>query len=199
MATLVVPFRGEGAKSRLGEAGPTLARAMLTDVLVACDQVGTTALVTDDTDAREIATELGAAVIDDPGGGQGAAVAAAVERLTVGPVLIVNADLPCVRPDDLEALLAAIPPEGLALVAATDGTTNALGLAEASLFAPLYGPGSAEEFRAHASQLGVPSLRVDIPNLADDVDTVEDLERLEDRLGDHTRAALAELREASPQ
>ena len=44
------------------------------------------------------------------------------------PILIVNADVPCVVPDDLRALLAATPAGGIALVEALDGTTNALGL-----------------------------------------------------------------------
>src|SRR5829696_6976538 len=70
-----------------------------------------------------------------------------------------------------------------ALDAALDGTTNAVALASADLFQPLYGPGSAERFAA----LG-PSQRVDAPNLVDDVDTVEDLARLEARLGPHTRS-----------
>ena len=59
----------------------------------------------------------------------------------------------------------------------------------AGLFAPLYGPGSAARFAALA-----PSRMVDSPNLMDDVDTVADLERLEARLGPHTRSVLAALR-----
>jgi hypothetical protein len=74
-------------------------------------------------------------------------------------------------------LLAAAP----ALVAAADGTTNAISLADAIDFRPLYGPGSAARFEA----LGLHPLH--IPNLADDVDTVEDLEDLADRLGAHSR------------
>ena len=40
----------------------------------------------------------------------------------------------------------------------------------------------------------VPAVTADIPNLADDVDTLADLERLDGRLGPHTSAVLEELR-----
>jgi len=56
------------------------------------------------------------------------------------------------------------------------------------VFEPLYGPGSAERFAALA-----PSTRLDAPNLMDDVDTPDDLARLEGRVGEHTRRVLATL------
>ena len=107
-------------------------------------------------------------------------------------MLVVNADLPAVTPRDLLALLGSIPPDGIAVAAAPDGTTNALGLAAPGLFESVYGPGSAERFLALA-----PSRLVEIPNLADDVDALSDLERLEGRLGAKTRAALETLRFAA--
>ena len=83
--------------------------------------------------------------------------------------------------------MTGLPPGGLALAPAADGTTNALALAEPRLFRPLYGPGSAERFLA----LPVPAVTVDHPNLADDVDTLDDLHRLELRAGPRTQMALA--------
>jgi 2-phospho-L-lactate guanylyltransferase len=180
MPTVVVPFRGESAKRRLAPAPEddraTLAYAMLEDVLAACSVV-----------AGRVAVASG-------GGGQGAAVEAELRRVDSGPVLVVNADLPAAQPRDLLTLLGALPEDGLALVAASDGTTNALALAAPHLFAPLYGPGSAERFLAHAERLGMPAAVAAIPNLVDDVDTLGDLERLEERLGPHTAAALDALR-----
>lgn len=188
MTCVVVPFRGEDGKSRLpAEIRSPLALAMLGDVLEACIAVGPTTLVTNDGPARALAAELGAAACDDPGGGQGAAVAAALVALA-GPVLVVNADLPCVTPVELEALLEAAP----ALAEAADGTTNALSLPDAARFAPLYGPGSAARFRAHLPGIEV----VALPGLADDVDTLADLERLVDRVGLRTRSALAAVEAA---
>ena len=178
MPTVVVPFRSEDAKRRLEpapeEARRALARAMLEDVLAAC---------------RAVAEPIVAGE-----GEQGEAVETALRGVENGPILVVNADLPCARPRDLLTLLGALPPDGLALVEAADGTTNALALAAPHLFAPLYGPGSAERFRARAARLGASAATAEIPNLADDVDSLADLERLEGRLGPYTVAALEQVR-----
>ena len=153
MTTFVIPFHVNG-KTRLGDG--ELARAMLADV-------------------QDAASE--AIVVDTPGG-QGVALAAALAGLN-GPVTIVTSDLPCATPAELAELTAAAP----ALVAADDGTTNALALRDAGDFEPLYGAGSAARF---AARLGAKAL--DLPGLRDDVDTWDDLERVRTRVGKHTRA-----------
>jgi 2-phospho-L-lactate guanylyltransferase (CobY/MobA/RfbA family) len=155
MATFVIPFRVNG-KTRLGDRA--LADAMLADVRAAA---------------------YDALLVESPGG-QGEALAAALADLS-GPVTIVNSDLPCVTESELEELSAAAP----ALVAAEDGTTNALALRDARDFEPLYGAGSAERFE---KRLG--ATRLDLPGLRDDVDTWDDLERVRARVGKHTRAYL---------
>lgn len=158
MPTFVVPYRLNG-KSRLGD--PELARAMLEDVCAAC-------------------APLGEVLVCDGPGGQGQALVAFLADVS-GPVVIVNADVPCARTDELEALAAAAP----ALVAAPDGTTNALSLADARDFVPLYGAGSAGRY---AGTLGAQAL--DLPGLRDDVDTWADLLRVGDRAGTCTRGLL---------
>ena len=173
MPTIVVPFRGENGKQRVelpNDDRTALARAMLDDVVAACSSVGEVVVAT-------------------AGGGQGPAVAAALAKLD-GRVLVVNADLPCATSDDIRALDDATPTEGIAYVAASDGTSNALGLSSPSLFAPLYGPGSAARFREHARSLGVDAVEAEIANLVDDVDSLDDLGRLDGRVGPRTRAAL---------
>ena len=162
MTHFVIPFR-YGGKTRLGDS--ELALAMLRDITDAVNTLGREALI-----------------VDGPGG-QGADVLRALATLS-GPVTIVNGDVPCVTPDELDELTKRAP----AIVAARDGTTNALSILDRSAFAPLYGPGSAARFETH---LGAE--RLALPGLRDDVDTWDDLERIRDRVGKHTRRYLKQL------
>ena len=149
---------------------------MLGDVVAAALEVGRVLVVTDDASV----VPPGAAHVPDPNDGLAAAVAAGLARAD-GHALVVNADLPCATPRAIGRLAAA----GLALVEADDGTTNALSLPDPAVFEPLYGPGSAERFRAHAG-----FATVAIPELETDVDSGEDLERLVLPLGPRTRVLL---------
>jgi 2-phospho-L-lactate guanylyltransferase len=153
---------------------------MLGKVLAAATAVGPTILVTESeaTCARALASEHGARVLDDPGDGQGAAVHAGLAAVSEWPVIVVNADLPAVQARDLLALLGAMPEHGIAIAPAADGTTNALALARPGLFEPLYGPGSAARFRAHAEEFGVEITELAAPALALDVDTLAELEQI---------------------
>jgi 2-phospho-L-lactate guanylyltransferase len=196
VTAIVVPFSGAEGKRRLDvppAARAALALAMLGDVVTACVATGPTIVVTDDDRGAALARELGADVCADPGGGQGAAVAAALAQLDGQPVLVVNADVPCVVPHDLRTLAGAAELGALGLVEAADGTTNALALPSAAAFAPLYGPGSAGRFRDHAAATGVDAVSAAIPNLVDDVDTLADLDGLSFRVGPRTQVAVATL------
>ena len=192
MTQIVVPFRGRSGKQRLDateDARGRLSLAMLGDVLAAATAVGRTLVVTVAPDGRALAEDLGAEPVAEPGGGQGAAVAAALAALGERAALVVNADLPCVVPHDLRTLAGAAELGAIAYVEAEDGTTNALALPDAGLFAPLYGVGSAARFRDHADNVGVTAISCAIPNLSDDVDTLDDLRRVGLRAGPRTQAA----------
>jgi 2-phospho-L-lactate guanylyltransferase len=200
VATVVIPFAGVDGKTRLHASPGTrreLALAMLGDVLAACIPFGRTLVVTSSGEAGVLAAELGADLAPDTGGGQGGAVQAALADLKAGAILVVNADLPCSTPDDLEALAAATPDGGLGLVEAADGTTNVLSLPGRHAFAPLYGAGSAARFRDHARMLGMAVVTVHVPNLVDDVDTLADLHNVQPRCGPRTQACLALLSEGA--
>jgi 2-phospho-L-lactate guanylyltransferase len=200
MATVVIPFAGAEGKTRLHSSSRirrALAQAMFCDVLAACVVVGETRVVTPDEEGATAAREAGAGVVADPGGGQGAAVEAGLKGIELGGILVVNADVPCAVPHDLRSLLAATPIGGVALVEALDGTTNALSLPAPDTFAPLYGPSSSDRFRAHAASLDLEAVSVSIPNLAEDVDTMDDLTRLQLRVGPRTQACLSELERSS--
>jgi 2-phospho-L-lactate guanylyltransferase len=192
MTQIVVPFRGRSGKQRLEaseEARARLSLAMLGDVLAAATAVGRTLVVTGDAEGQALADQLGAETVAEPGGGQGAAVGAALE-LVEGTALVVNADVPCVVPHDLRTLAGAAELGAIGFVEAEDGTTNALALPEAAHFAPLYGGGSAARFRDHADELGLLAISCAIPNLSDDVDTMEDLRRIGLRAGPRTQATI---------
>jgi 2-phospho-L-lactate/phosphoenolpyruvate guanylyltransferase len=199
MAPIVIPFRGLAGKQRIDapdELREQLALAMLGDVVSACVAVDRTLVVTRDEEGGELAEHLGAELVDDPGGGQGPAVAAGLAELPDRPALVVNGDLPCVVPRDLRSLAGLAELGAFGLVEAGDGTTNALALPRPKLFAPLYGAGSAARFREHAVSLRYEISAAAIPNLVDDVDTRADLERLALRVGPRTQAALGALRDA---
>ena len=196
MTTVVIPFAGVEGKTRLHASRRTrheLSLAMFGDVLAAALPVGSVRVVTPDPDGIALARSAGAQLVDDPGSGQGAAVAAAVAELEPGAILILNADVPCVVPDDLRVLLAATPAGGMALVEALDGTTNALSIPAPEAFADLYGRDSAARFRSHGEALGLEVVTAAVPNLADDVDRLDDLQRLHLRLGPRSQAALSTL------
>jgi 2-phospho-L-lactate guanylyltransferase len=174
---VVIPYRGDAKRRLPSSLRAAVAIAMLGDVVEAAAAVGRVVVVTDDPSVVPAV----ASVVGDPGGGLGAAVAAGL-ALVEGHALVVNADLPAATPGSIQRLADA----GLALVEASDGTTNALSLPDPRLFAPLHGPGSAARFRAHA-----PFATVAIPELEFDVDSDTDLERLPRSLGPRTRALLA--------
>jgi 2-phospho-L-lactate guanylyltransferase (CobY/MobA/RfbA family) len=159
----IVPYRANG-KTRLGDA--SLGEAMMLDVVAACRAAGG-----------------GDVVVADSPGGQGEAVLAALAGHT-GAAIIVNSDLPSVTPAELRELAARAP----ALVAATDGTTNAIAVDDARAFVPAYGEASASRY---ADALGAATLS--LPGLVADVDTWEDLERVRVRVGSHTRRYLETL------
>lgn len=177
MPTVVIPFAGVEGKTRLHgsrDVRRALSDAMLADVVAACRAAGQVRIVT-------------------TRGGQGPAVAASLADLDSGPLLVVNADLPCVTAADLDAFRAETPGGGVALVEAVDGTTNALSLPGPETFAPLYGAGSASRFRAHFVELGLECVTVRLPNLIDDVDTLDDVRRLLPRCGAQTREAFERI------
>jgi 2-phospho-L-lactate guanylyltransferase len=161
---VVIPFRSRG-KSRLPpDLRRPLSLAMLADVVDASLPLGDVRVVTSDVHGADTARRRAASVVADPGGGQGAAVAAALAD-AAGSCLVVNADLPLATTAALDRLAAVAP----ALVAAADGTTNALSLPCRASFEPLYGRGSARRFVERGFEPLV------IPELEHDVDTCDGL------------------------
>ncbi|MGD9571727.1 MAG: 2-phospho-L-lactate guanylyltransferase [Thermoleophilia bacterium] len=178
--------------------------AMLTDVLAACAGAHALAgvmVVTSDPAARGMAEAIAGArvVSDEPPRGMNAAVVRGLEAVAAAGAdgaLVLTADLPLARPEDLDAVVAAAPPGPSGTVAPSwDGTgTNAMLLRPPGALTPRLGVDSLARHLAQAARRGVPVTRLDLPTLALDIDTPRDLAELMARGGGGaTLAACARL------
>jgi 2-phospho-L-lactate/phosphoenolpyruvate guanylyltransferase len=176
-AHVLVPLKRIDPKSRLADALPLeervrLMRGLLAGVVSAAREAG--------VERVTVVTGLpvkGYEVWDDRGLAWNDALAAAMTEVVTAPlVAVISADLPLIRADDVEELLAATPVRGIAIARALDGGTNAVSMRPPGLVRTHFGePGSCA---VHAA-LGVPHAVVDLPGLAFDVDTPADLARMQ--------------------
>jgi 2-phospho-L-lactate guanylyltransferase len=175
-AHVLVPLKRIDPKSRLADELPLqervrLMRGLLAGVVGAVREAG--------VDRVTVVTGLALKdyeVWNDRGLPWNDALAAAIEEVVTEPVVaIVSADLPSLRADEVEELLAATPERGIAIARALDGGTNAVSMRPPGLVRTHFGElGSAA---VHAA-LGVDHVVLDLPGLAFDVDTPEDLARM---------------------
>lgn len=209
----ILPIKSlDRAKHRLSaELDPVprraLVEAMFSDTLVALrrsaviDQV---LVVTGDHAAQRIGGGYGAHVIEDPEVGHSDAALRGVARaLELGATraLLVPGDCPLIDPTELDALARrdAAEPSVLIVPDRHGHGTNALLLTPPDALAPSFGEGSHDRHHAHARAAGVTSETVEVPSLALDVDTPEDLATVEARLESsrggaaHTRGMLRQL------
>lgn len=183
---LVVPVKGlDAAKSRLrgaadgGVGDPArhaeLALALALDTLdavLAARRVASVVVVTsDETVRRELAGTGVRIVRDEPGSGLNAALTHGAARLPRDlPRGALQADLPALRPEELDEALARTTTRAFCTDARGDGTTLLLAPAGTPLD-PRFGPGSAAAHRAS----GAVALAGELPGLRRDVDTEADL------------------------
>jgi len=180
------------AKQRLRGEVPAplreaLVKAMLEDVLSALAHASSIAEVVvvaasgpSGEAARAIARRSGAEVIADRGEGHNQAARmgiAAARRRGAERVLLVPGDCPAVEARELDELLAsAAPPPGLTVVPDRHGTgTNALVISPPGVLGPAFGPGSCARHQELARRAGIACRVCEVPSLALDVDTPEDL------------------------
>ena len=135
------------------------------------------AVVTSDDDAVRAAAALGVATVTDGGLPWNEGLVHALARVpTPGGVTFLAADLPAVTTADVEALLEAAPPHGVAIARARDAGTNALVIVPPRLIVPSFGaPRSAAVHATLAAAAGAAAVVVDRPGLSLDLDTPEDL------------------------
>ncbi|HWG65222.1 MAG TPA: 2-phospho-L-lactate guanylyltransferase [Streptosporangiaceae bacterium] len=203
--SLVIPVKVLAiAKSRLADlAGPArsaLALAMAADTVSAAVQskaVAAVIVVTDDEVAARALGELSAVVVPDqpaaglnPAVAHGASVAAA--RWPECGTAALAADLPALRPEELDRALSAAAAWPEAFVADAEGTGTTLYTARpGARFRPQFGPESARRHR----ESGAREITIeDVPSLRSDVDTPAGLQRAGALgLGPRTAALTADL------
>lgn len=176
-AHVLVPLKGlDLAKTRLAgvlspEERAELMRSLLERVVGAVHEAGVkrvTLVTRESIDGHEVWDDSGLPWND-------ALANAAAEVVTAPLVAVVSADLPLLRAEEVEALLEATPERGIAIARALDGGTNAVSMRPPGLVQTHFGEsGSAA---VHAA-LGVEHTIVDLPGLAFDIDTPEDLARM---------------------
>ncbi|MER7151818.1 2-phospho-L-lactate guanylyltransferase [Streptomyces lydicus] len=185
--SLVVPLKPlVRAKSRLSRAAgeefrPRLALAFALDTVaaaLACANVRDVAVVTDDQLATERLVALGASVVPDtPGAGLNAALAHGADvirsRRPGAPVAALNADLPALRPAELELVLhsASLFPRAFLADAADIGTTLLTATSGVELEPAFGGASRARHLASGAREI----VAADVPSVRRDVDTGEDL------------------------
>jgi 2-phospho-L-lactate/phosphoenolpyruvate guanylyltransferase len=209
----ILPIKSfDEAKQRLrDELDPTprraLVEAMFSDVLIALRRaklVDQVLVVSADNVAQRIAGGYDAMVVQDEDAGHNQAAAQGAARaleLGVDRVLMVPGDCPLISPMELDGLLGhPAPAPSVLIVPDRHGSgTNALVLAPPDALMPAFGPGSHERHRQHATGAGVHVESVEVPSLALDIDTPEDLAAVEATLEQtrggaaHTRGMLRQL------
>jgi 2-phospho-L-lactate/phosphoenolpyruvate guanylyltransferase len=218
-ATAIIPVkRFAHAKTRVVETiGPpgraALLRAMLADVLMALDrsrEVERVILVTGEGRAEKVAMDRAKRiptpleVLQEPSdrGHSEAATLGIIRAKALGAecTALLPGDCPLLVPRELDAVLAQFEAGMVGVAADRHGTgTNGLFLAPADAIGPAFGPGSRDRHLDRAKRAGFQAELVDVPSLALDLDTSEDLEMLAEILDSDpkraplTAAALAEL------
>jgi 2-phospho-L-lactate/phosphoenolpyruvate guanylyltransferase len=216
MRTLaVVPIKTlDAAKQRLASAlasgaRQSLAQAMFSDVVASLRRSRTIddiAVVTSDVTAEALAHGDHVTILrDDRQAGQSAAALIGIHFALVAGydrVLLVPGDTPLLDAREVDELLETCATDQLAAAIVPDrhGTgTNALVLTPPDAMEPSFGPGSCERHVRLADQAGAARRVIEVPSLAHDVDTPEDLQAMAATLagarslGPRTRGALRQL------
>ena len=176
---VVVPIKSFATgKERLSpsldpDARDFLIRAMADHVISVAERAGLLpVLVTDSSEVADWGAARGLPSLPDPGGGLSAAAEAGIAwaRAAGSHWLVVHADLPLLRPEDLTALTEALAEGADPISPSADGGTSAIGGGEPLVLS--YGPGS---FHRHLPRLASPRIVVR-PGLSHDIDSATDLE-----------------------
>jgi 2-phospho-L-lactate guanylyltransferase len=193
--TAVVPVKGLAtAKGRLADAlgaddRTRLAEAMFLDAIMKfprCRSLDDVLVVTSDPSVERQARWFGHSVLvqeDDHGhseaaaAGVRAAMAEGAERVAMLPI-----DCPMLNPEEVDAHFGRSPRSALIVPDRHKTGTNALVLTPPDVFEPAFGPDSCARHVSRARAAGISFALEELPSLATDLDTPEDLALLRDSL-----------------
>jgi 2-phospho-L-lactate guanylyltransferase len=202
---ILIPVKSlANAKQRLASLldQPTrteLAQAMLFDVLEtlsAWKSRPEVSIVTSDPFALELARRFEFQIIPD---NTNRSETDAIEMATrfcesrgIDSTLVIPADIPLIRVQDLEQILQAAPAEGSVLAPAADGRgTNAAWRRPAGLFPLRFGNDSFKPHLAAARATQKPCVVLSLPGIALDIDNPSDLQQLVEAPGETRSQRLA--------
>ncbi len=201
----LVPVKGfRNSKTRLSSVLDEEARARLTfwmmarvlKTLSAARTVKRILLVSQDVDVQSAGWSMGVESFCETSKGLNEAILEAVASLKRSPserALIIPADLPLLRVEDVDSLVELSFAESPCVVSSPsrrrDGT-NALLLDPPDVISPAYGPDSFSRHQSQAKAKGVPFQIYTAPSFSLDIDLPEDFEVLQDSLDAATRKRL---------
>ena len=165
-----------------------LVLAMLSDVLGACNNSGcfdVIGVVSSDSDVFWHAREAGAKPIAEPATLSGLNESLTfgqrylARRVAVSELVILPADIPLARPDDIRRIVAALADsDGGVIVPSSDGGTNALALRPPEALPMCFGPDSAKAHLSEARARSIDAVELRMGAIAFDIDSPADLETL---------------------
>jgi 2-phospho-L-lactate guanylyltransferase len=207
---VLVPVKAlELGKSRLSAclspaARQAVSRAMLTDVLAATLRASTVdgvAVVSSDAELLALARELGALAVDEeyPRGLNGAVTVGTdfCLRHGVTALLVLLADLPLVTREDVDLLFRHVDrgPQVILVPCKEGEGTNAILRVPPLTIPTRFGGPSLVAHQMVARQQEIPCHVVDVPRIAFDLDSVDDLRWLVTQIcSTHTARVVRELR-----
>jgi 2-phospho-L-lactate guanylyltransferase len=185
-----------------------IAEAMVRDVLAALarsKELDAVVVISAEPQIEEIAGDTAQAVIADERRGHSEAATLGVRWAIdngCGRVVMLPGDCPLLDSDELDELIACTRADEVEFAVVPDrmGTgTNALVVSPPDAVAPSFGPGSRQRHLAMGLAAGRRTAEHEVPSLALDLDTADDLAELAERLGQtdhealHTEQAVASL------
>lgn len=151
-------------------------------------------VVSRDSEALRLASELGAETLIEAGSGLNPALSQAIQHLLAketASVLIIAADLPLLGSEDVASLVAVGSQDQFVLAPdRVAAGTNALLLRPPDLLQVAFGPGSFPRHQELGRAAGSEPRIIDLPGLAFDLDSPSDLGHLRHMVGEDWSAAL---------